>query len=127
VAHHARIRVRYGEVDQQGVVYNAHYLAYVDDVFDTWLRELAPQFEELGWEIMLKKASLEWHGSAGMGDVLDVTTEVVRWGNTSFDARFEFWVGDRPVLTATVTYVGVTIGDHRPIPPPDEVRAHLSR
>ena len=82
MAHHARIRVRYGEVDQQGVVYNAHYLAYVDDVFDTWLRELAPQFEELGWEIMLKKASLEWHGSAGMGDVLDVTTEVVRWGNT---------------------------------------------
>ncbi len=81
MAHHARIRVRYGEVDQQGVVYNAHYLAYVDDVFDTWLRELAPQFEELGWEIMLKKASLEWHGSAGMGDVLDVTTEVVRWGN----------------------------------------------
>ena len=62
-----------------------------------------------------------------MGDVLDVTTEVVRWGNTSFDARFDFRVGDRPVLTATVTYVGVTIGDHRPIPPPDEVRAHLSR
>jgi acyl-CoA thioesterase FadM len=30
------------------------------------------------------------------------------------------------VLTATVTYVGVTIGEHRPIPPPDEVRAHLS-
>ena len=38
MAHHARIRVRYGEVDQQGVVYNAHYLAYVDDVFDTLLR-----------------------------------------------------------------------------------------
>ena len=32
------IRVRYGEVDAQGVVFNAHYLAYLDDVSDTWLR-----------------------------------------------------------------------------------------
>ncbi len=121
----ASIRVRYGEVDQQGVVFNAHYLAYVDDVFDTWLRELDADFEALGWEIMLKTASMEWHGSAGVYDTLDVAADVVRWGTTSFDTRFEFTVGARPVLTATVTYVGVTPGDHTPIPPPPAVRAHL--
>tara|TARA_B100001123_G_scaffold73499_2_gene82701 strand:+ start:3450 stop:3833 length:384 start_codon:yes stop_codon:yes gene_type:complete len=125
VSHHASIRIRYGEVDPQGVVFNAHYLAYIDDVFDTWLRELTPRFEDLGWEVMLKAASLEWHGPAGVGDVLDVTAEVVRWGTTSLDVEFDLRVGDRQVVTATVTYVGVTIGDHRPISPPDEVRAHL--
>ena len=57
--------------------------------------------------------------------MLDVTAEVVRWGTTSLDVEFDLRVGDRQVVTATVTYVGVTIGDHRPIPPPDEVRAHL--
>ena len=34
------IRVRYGEVAAQEVVFNAHYLAYLDDVADTWLRGL---------------------------------------------------------------------------------------
>ena len=34
--------VRYGECDQQGVVFNAHYLAYVDDALDQWLRVLFP-------------------------------------------------------------------------------------
>ena len=28
------IRVRYGECDMQGVVFNAHYLAYVDDALE---------------------------------------------------------------------------------------------
>ena len=68
----ASIRVRYGEVDQQGVVFNAHYLAYVDDVFDTWLRELDADFEALGWEIMLKTASMEWH--AQVSDYIVATT-----------------------------------------------------
>ena len=34
------IRIRYGEVDMQGVVFNAHYLAYVDHCIDRWLRSL---------------------------------------------------------------------------------------
>jgi len=29
------------------------------------------------------------------------------------------------VLTATVYYVGVSVGDHVPMPPPQAVRAHL--
>jgi len=119
------IRVRYGEVDAQGVVFNAHYLAYLDDVADTWLRGLDEGFETTGWEIMLRRADLTWHGSAGVHDVLTIDAEVVRWGTTSFDMAFEARVGDRLVLTATVYYVGVSVGDHVPIPPPVAVRAHL--
>ena len=32
--HH--IRVRYGEVDMQRVVFNSHYLAYCDDAVESW-------------------------------------------------------------------------------------------
>jgi acyl-CoA thioester hydrolase len=119
------IRIRYGEVDAQGVVFNAHYLAYLDDVFDTWLRTLDGDFEETGWEIMLRRADLMWHGSAGIGDVLTVIAEVARWGTTSFDVAFKARVGDRLVFEATVYYVGVSVGDHIPIPPPSAIRAHL--
>ncbi len=119
------IRVRYGEVDAQEVVFNAHYLAYLDDVADTWLRGLDEGFETTGWEIMLRRADLTWHGSAGVHDVLTIDAEVVRWGMTSFDMAFEARVGDRLVLTATVYYVGVSVGDHVPIPPPAAIRAYL--
>tara|TARA_B100000686_G_C16610681_1_gene873631 strand:- start:89 stop:472 length:384 start_codon:yes stop_codon:yes gene_type:complete len=123
----ADIRVRYGEVDQQGVVFNAHYLAYLDDALDTWLRELDDDFESLGWDLMLKKAVLEWHSSAGTGDLLTVIAKVSRWGNTSFDVSFEISSAVSLVLTATITYVGVKPGTAEPVPPPAKVRSYLSR
>ena len=98
------IRIRYGEVDAQGVVFNAHYLAYLDDVSDTWLRSLDGDFEETGWEIMLRRADLTWHGPAGLGEILTVTAEVVRWGTTSFDVAFEALVGEH---TAHAAYASV--------------------
>lgn len=126
VAYTQTIRVRYGEVDQQGVVFNAHYLAYLDDVADSWLRTLDADFEATGWELMLRRADLTWHGPAGVHDELVVTAEVVRWGTTSFDVAFDVRVEDSVVLTATVYYVGVSVGDHVPMAPPPAVRAHLS-
>jgi acyl-CoA thioesterase FadM len=107
------------------MVFNAHYLAYLDGVSDTWLRGLDIGFEETGWEVMLRRADLTWHGSAGAHDVLTVDAEVVRWGTTSFDMTFEARVDERLVLTATVYYVGVSVGDHVPIPLPAAIRAHL--
>lgn len=120
-----RVAVRYGEVDQQGVVFNAHYLAYFDDAIDRWLRSLDPHFERFGWDLMLKRAVIEWHGPAGIGDDLDIALAVSRWGHTSFDIDFVATVGQRPVVTATITYVGVRTGTAEPTPPPAAVRALL--
>jgi acyl-CoA thioester hydrolase len=120
-----RIPIRYGEVDMQGVVFNAHYLAYCDDACDTWLRAALGRFEELGWEVMVVKAVVEWSGKAGVGDVLDIDLGIARWGRTSFDVGFRGHVGDRDVFTATITYVGVSVGDQKPIEPPALVRDKL--
>ena len=120
------IKVRYGEVDRQGVVFNAHYLAYLDDVVDSWLREFEGDFESLGWDLMLKNVNLEWHGPAGIGDVLNVEAYVSRWGNTSFDVSFEVKVENRLVLTATIVYVGVKTGTTETLEAPKQIREHLS-
>ena len=120
------VRIRYGEVDMQGVVFNAHYLAYCDDAVDTWLRTLDAHFEQHGWDIMLKKAVVEWHGPAGIGDTLDIDLGVSRWGNTSLEVGFTGTVDGRAVFTATITYVGVKAGTKEPAPPPPEVKALLS-
>jgi len=120
------VRIRYGEVDMQGVVFNAHYLAYCDDAVDTWLRTLDVHFEQYGWDIMLKRAVIEWQGPAGIGDTLDIDLGVSRWGNTSLDVGFTGAVQGRPVFTATITYVGVKAGTKEPAPPPPAVKTLLS-
>ena len=57
-----RIPIRYGEVDMQGVVFNAHYLAYCDDACGLVVPETLGRFEDLGWEPMVVKALVEWQG-----------------------------------------------------------------
>jgi len=119
------IHVRYGEVDLQRVVFNAHYLAYIDDAMDRWMRQLDADFEALGWDFMLKRADLVWAGAAGLGDTVVIESRVTSWGRTSFTVRHVLSADGRDVLTADVTYVGVEAGTTRPIPPPDAIRGHL--
>ncbi|HLK42269.1 MAG TPA: thioesterase family protein [Thermoleophilia bacterium] len=121
-----RIRVRYGEVDMQQVVFNAHYLAYCDDAVESWFQSLGLRVLEEGWDFMLKKATIEWDGTAGVHDVVDIDVGVSRWGTTSFDVGFRGRVGERPVFTATITYVGVVAGTRTTAPPPPLVRERLA-
>ncbi len=122
---HHEIAVRYGEVDLQRVVFNAHYLAYIDDAMDRWMRRLDVEFERLGWDFMLKRAELVWMGAAGLGDTIAIDSAVSTWGRTSFTVHHEVRVEDQLVLSADIVYVGVEPGTNRPIPPPAEVRNHL--
>jgi len=125
MGHHHEIPIRYGEVDIQRVVFNAHYLAFLDDAVDHWLRELHGDYESIGFDFMVKRADLVWHGSAGLGDTLEIESAVSRWGTTSFDVTHQLHVGDRDVMTAVTTYVSVTPGTSTPVAPPDEVRRFL--
>jgi acyl-CoA thioester hydrolase len=122
---HHRVRVRYGEVDMQQVVFNAHYLAYCDDAVDTWLRSIDVHFESTGWDIMLKRAVLEWQRGARLGEELDIAVGVTRWGTTSFDVGFAGRVDGDDVFTGTITYVGVKAGTREPTAPPPAIRDAL--
>jgi acyl-CoA thioester hydrolase len=120
------IRPRYGEIDMQGVVFNAHYFAYCDDACDSWMRSLFGSFEEAGWDFMLKRAEVVWDGAARLGDVLDIDVATVRLGTTSFDVRFVGTVAGRAVFTASITYVCVEPGGTAtPMRLPDEVKTGL--
>ena len=121
-----RIQVRYGEVDMQRVVFNAHYLAYCDDAVENWLRARGVQVADYGWDFMLKKAAVEWQGAATVHEVIDIEVGVERWGSTSFDVGFTGRVAERPVFRCLITYVGVRFGTREKAPPPPEVAARLS-
>ena len=102
-------RVRYLECDQQGVVFNAWYQAYMDDAVDCWLRELDPEFEQRGWEVMVKATSIVWESPARFGDTLSLELSVSRWGTTSLDIVVEGRVVEGRVVAGTVS--GDAAGD----------------
>jgi acyl-CoA thioester hydrolase len=119
------LRIRYGEVDMQRHVFNAHYLAYIDDALDQWLRtRLDPEYES-GFDMVVKRADLTWSGGAGFGDTLAIDVAIRRWGTTSFDVGFEGSVDERPIFDATLTYISVEPGTTTPAPVPEHVRAAL--
>jgi acyl-CoA thioester hydrolase len=120
-----RIRVRYGEVDMQRVVFNAHYLAYCDDAIESWLNVLGVKVSDHGWDYMVKRATIEWQGTATVHEVLDIEVGIDRWGTTSFDVGFTGRVGERPVFQCATTYVGVSAGTRSKMAMPPQLRAVL--
>jgi acyl-CoA thioester hydrolase len=119
------LRVRYGEVDQQGVVFNAHYLAYMDDALENWIAGMGDLRRAHGWDMMLKKITVEWQGSVGSGDPLDVDLGIVRWGRTSWTVGYLGTCRSEPVFTAEVVYVSVTLGDRQAMETPPAIRAQF--
>jgi acyl-CoA thioester hydrolase len=123
-----RIRVRYAEVDAQGVVFNANWLVYFDDAlteFFGWLGyDPTKVFTEV-LDVALVKAVVEWRGPAGFDDRMDITVKPARLGTSSFDLHFDARIDSRAVCEATITYVAMDPATHRSQPIPDEVRTRL--
>ena len=122
-----RIRVRYAEIDGQGVVFNSHWLTYFDDSCTRFVESLGfgPEFWTKEFDVMLVKAVIEWQGSARFDEWVEVDVAPVRIGTKSFDLRYRAHVGDRPCCHATITYCAVEPGPNQPIVIPDDVRAAL--
>jgi acyl-CoA thioester hydrolase len=131
MSYRQQVRVRYGECDMQGVVFNAHYLAYCDDAVDTWFRQALPGELYAGadgasFDFMVKTAAVTWYRGLRFGEIADLDCEVSRFGRTSFEVTVEGRVGADPSFTANLTYVSVEPGTHRPCPVPDHVRVALT-
>src|SRR5262245_2678450 len=93
------IKVRYSEIDSQGIVFNAHYLTYCDDTFESWFRaRFADRLESLGIEIVVKRAIIEWHTAARLAAVIGLGMSLERVGRTSFEFRFEGSIHGTPAF-----------------------------
>jgi acyl-CoA thioester hydrolase len=114
--------VRYAEVDQQGIVFNSHYLLYCDEAMSAFCaqREL-PEFVEL---VRLVATSLTWTAPARWGDVIDVDARCTKVGRTSATLAFDLRASGEPCCLVETTYV-YTDKEGTPQPIPDDVRAQL--
>jgi acyl-CoA thioester hydrolase len=121
--------VRYAECDQQGVVFNAHYLAYADEAVSHVLAQQGLSYEDLlarGLDTSVVATELQWSSPARWGEVVDVDGAVERVGRTSFVVAFRISVGDRLCCRVRTTYV-LTDQERTPTPVPDDVRLVWSR
>ena len=120
--------VRYVECDQQGIVFNAHYLTWADEAVMPVLAALGTPYsmlQEAGFEQVVVATELSWSASARWGDTVDIDGAVERVGRSSFVIGFAIRVGDRHCCTVRTTYV--TLGlDGRPTRIPDHLRAAWS-
>ncbi|NDE26122.1 MAG: 4-hydroxybenzoyl-CoA thioesterase, partial [Betaproteobacteria bacterium] len=81
-----RLRVRWAEIDMQKIVFNGHYLTYIDTAVTAYWGRVALPYETafhiLGGELYVKKATLEYHASALMDDDLSVGMKCSRLGKS---------------------------------------------
>ena len=104
-----RLRVRWAEVDMQAIVFNAHYLMYMDvAITEYWRASAMPyaeSFRALGGDIVVRKATVDFIDSARMDDVLDVGMRFVEAGRSSMRFQGAVFRGDELLATGELAYV----------------------
>jgi acyl-CoA thioester hydrolase len=123
-----RIRVRYGECDPQGVVFNANWLAYYDIVVTELWRELIGDYSgmvEQGADMMVAEAAIRFRGPARFDDVLEFQLAVTRLGETALSTRIEARVDGNLAVEGTMRHVFVDPGTNTKRAIPENIRTAL--
>jgi acyl-CoA thioester hydrolase len=121
-------RVRYAEIDGQGIVFNAHYMNYAEISLTEYLRHLGLDYVSLVQEgkmdMALVKSTLEFKASAYFDELLDVGVRVTGIGSTSFTVMFEMYrnESEEMILKANNVYVNYNVRERRADSVPDFFR-----
>jgi YbgC/YbaW family acyl-CoA thioester hydrolase len=124
-----RLRVRWAEVDMQKVVFNGHYLTYIDTAVADYWREIGLDYPDAylqtyGNDVFLRKATVDYLGSARYDDQLAVYCRIAKLGRSSFTWAFEIH-RDALLIAAELVYVNVDIQTTKPAPLPEDLRARV--
>ena len=104
-----RLRVRWAEIDMQKIVFNGHYLTYLDTAVTAYWSKVALPYESafhlLGGELYVKKATLEYHASALMDDDLSIGMKCSKMGKSSMVFEAGIFRGDKLLISGELIYV----------------------
>ncbi len=124
-----RLRVRWAEIDAQKIVFNGHYLMYFDTAIAAYWRALAMPYaktmEGLGGDLFVRKASVEYEGSARYDDLLDIGMRCTRVGTSSIVFEGAAFRQHQRLVTCELVYVFADPASQRSRPVPDSLRAVL--
>ena len=114
------MRVRWAEVDMQGVVFNPNYLMYFDVGVTEYWRAVAGGDANLLSDVLAHvyavKSTVEYRASARFDDEIEVRARMARLGRTSLVIAFEIVRGEEILITGENVYVHAHDGRSEPWP-----------
>jgi acyl-CoA thioester hydrolase len=123
------LRVRYGECDAQGVVFNSHYLAYFDiSITELWRAAFGSYQSALdrGWDVMVAEANVRYLSPARFDDELRMSISVGKLGTTSLHTHHRVCRGEDLLVEGTIRHVWVDAKTYVKTPIPAPARDALS-
>ncbi len=127
--HLERLRVRWVEVDMQQIVFNGHYLMYFDTAIAGYWRAMALPYHDtmaaLGGDLYVRKAALEYEGSARYDELLDVGIRCARVGNSSMLLHAAVFRGEQRLVHGELVYVFADPASQTSRPVPERLRELL--
>ena len=121
------LRVRYAEVDSQGIVFNAHYLTYFDTAITEYMRKINYDYHALvserGLDFHLIKSTIEYLNPIGYDDLIEIGVTVTKIGKSSLTWTFSiFKKDDNECLTkGEIVWVCSRIGTKKSHPLPEDL------
>jgi acyl-CoA thioester hydrolase len=102
------LRVRYGECDPQGVVFNANFLAYFDIGITELFRAAFGSYKAMvdrGVDFVVAEAGLRYRRPAHFDDELTVEVAVTRLGTTSLTTSYRVMRDGEVLVDGTLRHV----------------------
>jgi acyl-CoA thioester hydrolase len=125
------LRVRWAEVDMQGIVFNGHYLTYFDVAFTEYWRATGlpnvMEQAEAGKEMFARKATIEYQAPARFDDVLDIGVRCAGFGRTSMRFVVEIHRGTEHLISGELVYVYADTSARKGVPVPDDWRSTITK
>ncbi|HVD86026.1 MAG TPA: thioesterase family protein [Solirubrobacterales bacterium] len=103
-----RFRVRYGECDPQGIVFNANYVAYFDLALTELWREAFGSYQSMvdrGIDMVVAHLELDFRASARFDDLVSMTARIERLGTTSMTTRLELHRDEELLIEGRIRHV----------------------
>ncbi|NDU77944.1 YbgC/FadM family acyl-CoA thioesterase [Actinomadura sp. DSM 109109] len=123
-----RLRVRYSECDQQGVVFNGHYLFFYDVALTEMWRALFGDWAgmvEQGYDLVVAEARIRFREGARFDELVEVSMPVAHLGTTSMVVRPVFRVRERLIADGEVRHVFIDPASKAKKEMPPQVRSVL--
>lgn len=122
-----RLRVRYAEIDAQGVVFNAHYLTYFDtainEVFRNHAIDWLDKVRGSGCDVQLVKSLVEYKSPLHFDELFDVCVRVGRLGKSSISWQLALFGEDHSLrATGEIVWVYADLSAKTSTPLPDWLR-----
>jgi acyl-CoA thioester hydrolase len=123
------LRVRYGECDPQGIVFNANYLLYFDVAFTEYWRDRIGPWDDMasfGVDAVVAEANLRFRAPARFDDVLQLEVVTEELGTTSMTTRIEVQREGELLVEMRLRHVFVDRTTRSKTAMPDAIREQLA-